>query len=611
MKSFFLLLVSLLLLFTGCQQEIITSRSVTVYLTDAGNDPQIKSYKVELLTGTGKQTYASQELTAPGSVTFSSVELGTYIALASAYGEDKDNPLYSEYRTVSVTPDKTPAVTIILHTKGEIIPEGQLQVDVSWTEGIAIDEIRLVDENGDVISTFSPQDGESQTVALFTVPADKETKAHLEFFNSGILYGTSDAFSFSVQEGDSSTVVEDVTAELAEPVYVKNLVVKQILPSFTSLAVSFLAPEEDYDSIVISYQGDNTSRSFEISKLNVESHVDEENTYSMILENLKDDTEYTVSAYILFRDETTSMSAECSAMTPALLESVELSLPEGMTALLPGCEPFSLQLVRTPVHAADLGGTWTSSNPDIITVNEEGLIEVKTFGSATVTYISANNNVKASIQLTAELEKPQPVITPMTDCINLEWQTYSRECTFTVWKKTNGANPVCLTPEPIKETAFTDTDVDGDHGYSYQVCATDVETGVSFWSFYSDDFRLIPIPIQITLARIPEIGLEITSSTEEVTGGSILSVSVENTAGLDSCQWLINGTPETEENAVSTEFEFEIPYVSSSYYPMQVMQELTLVINGNDGHIYSTSLWIVLNPETTTEMNELLSRDIK
>ena len=43
----------------------------------------------------------------------------------------------------------------------------------------------------------------------------------------------------------------------------------------------------------------------------------------MILENLKEDTEYTVSAYILFRDETTSMSAECSAMTPALLESVE------------------------------------------------------------------------------------------------------------------------------------------------------------------------------------------------------------------------------------------------------------------------------------------------
>ena len=140
------------------------------------------------------------------------------------------------------------------------------------------------------------------------------------------------------------------------------------------------------------------------------------------------------------------------------------------------------------------------------------------FGSATVTYISANNNVKASIQLTAELEKPQPVITPMTDCINLEWQEYPRECTFSVWKKTNGANPVCLTPEPIKETAFTDTDVDGDHGYSYQVCATDVETGVSFWSFYSDDFRLIPVPIQITLARIPEIGLEITSSTEEVTG---------------------------------------------------------------------------------------------
>ena len=69
-------------------------------------------------------------------------------------------------------------------------------------------------------------------------------------------------------------------------------------------------------------------------------------------------------------------------------------------------EPFSIEITVGPEDADDKSVSWESSNPDVVTVDEDGLITVVGSGEATIT-VTANDGseVSATIEITVLLPK--------------------------------------------------------------------------------------------------------------------------------------------------------------------------------------------------------------
>ena len=145
-----------------------------------------------------------------------------------------------------------------------------------------------------------------------------------------------------------------------------------------------------------------------------------------------------------------------------------------------------------------------------------------------------------------------------------------------------------------KEHSYTDTDILSGHTYTYRIKATDTKHGVSAWSDWSADVEIAASTIEITIPEPEDIGLVISSMDDEISQRTVIDVSIQDISGLETYQWFVNGSPITDERDISEGFSFIIPEECVEYIPMQVLQELTLVLTDENGSKYSGSMWITL-----------------
>ena len=212
----------------------------------------------------------------------------------------------------------------------------------------------------------------------------------------------------------------------------------------------------------------------------------------------------------------------------------------------------------------------------------------------TIRYTAANGNRSARLAINISLTAPKLELVPGDDSILLSWTSSIHANSFEIYRKESGQSGDGDLMATTEDHSYMDTDILSGHTYTYRIKATDTEHGVSAWSDWSADVEIAASTIEITIPEPDDIGLVISSMDDEISQGTVIDVSIQDISGLETYQWFVNGSPITDEMDISEGFSFIIPEECVEYIPMQVLQELMLVLTDENGSKYSGSMWITL-----------------
>ena len=148
-------------------------------------------------------------------------------------------------------------------------------------------------------------------------------------------------------------------------------------------------------------------------------------------------------------------------------EPEEEILPEGITlsetqVILEKGSTKTLTAAITPTNATNKNVTWTSSNYNIVTVNEQGTITAVGVGEATITATTANGKTATCKVIVQESRAPELKITNSEDTENGEDHVIKAGDTITYTITTNDTT----INEIDKSKIIIDTEIEG---YSYTI----------------------------------------------------------------------------------------------------------------------------------------------
>lgn len=581
LKGFAVLIITLLgiTLFSSCDMEYRSSASAHIIVDDqTGSNPVI--LRADIIYGQNSVKYRTQTVLAEESIVFTDIPFGSYSVNLYAYNDFDAGSLAgsgSASLTVSDGGDNTAEVTLMPVSDEEYT--GTLSAAVSWTDNPSFqaDTLTLF-INGS--AAYEAQVSGKESIEINTdLSCVENADAYFALSSGGLITARSENFTLSIFSSQT-TDLGAVTLISEEIKALENFTLSYSGTSLDSIAYSFSVPDEDYTSISVTYFDDVAAYRFDLSKEEIEEAA-QDGTYSVLIESLKSDVQYTVTAVINYADGTQSAQISKTISTPVPLTKVTINEIDPDSQ--PGDEGI-FGLTFTPSNATDWGGSWSSSNPDVISVDQNGGYQINSFGQTVITYQANNSNRIAQLTINISLLPPELTVTAAENSIELAWTASELTDTFELIRTVDGQRD-----EPImlegSIRSYSDKDIVSGSSYTYTLLARDTESGLYA---YSEESEAVEIPrtgiiISVDEAEKLDVVMSGLDQNQIIGKDDEIPVLVEEIQGVVSYDWYIND----DHVETGTEYTLSGSYDNYDLALDPAVQLLTLVVKTDTGQRYS------------------------
>lgn len=581
LKGFAVLIITLLgiTLFSSCDMEYRSSASAHIIVDDqTGSNPVI--LRADIIYGQNSVKYRTQTVLAEESIVFTDIPFGSYSVNLYAYNDFDAGSLAgsgSASLTVSDGGDNTAAVTLMPVSDEEYT--GTLSAAVSWTDNPSFqaDTLTLF-INGS--AAYEAQVSGKESIEINTdLSCVENADAYFALSSGGLITARSENFTLSIFSSQT-TDLGAVTLISEEIKALENFTLSYSGTSLDSIAYSFSVPDEDYTSISVTYFDDVAAYRFDLSKEEIEEAA-QDGTYSGLIESLKSDVQYTVTAVINYADGTQSAQISKTISTPVPLTKVTINEIDPDSQ--PGDEG-SFGLTFTPSNATDWGGSWSSSNPDVISVDQSGGYQINSFGQAVITYQANNSNRIAQLTINISLLPPELTVTAAENSIELAWTASKLTDTFELIRTVDGQRDESIMLEGSIRS-YSDKDIVSGSSYTYTLLARDTESGLYA---YSEESEAVEIPrtgiiISVDEAEKLDVVMSGLDQNQIIGKDDEIPVLVEEIQGVVSYDWYIND----DHVGTGTEYMLSGSYNNYDLALDPAVQLLTLVVKTDTGQRYS------------------------
>ena len=581
LKGFAVLIITLLgiTLFSSCDMEYRSSASAHIIVDDqTGSNPVI--LRADIIYGQNSVKYRTQTVLAEESIVFTDIPFGSYSVNLYAYNDFDAGSLAgsgSASLTVSDGGDNTAAVTLMPVSDEEYT--GTLSAAVSWTDNPSFqaDTLTLF-INGS--AAYEAQVSGKESIEINTdLSCVENADAYFALSSGGLITARSENFTLSIFSSQT-TDLGAVTLISEEIKALENFTLSYSGTSLDSIAYSFSVPDEDYTSISVTYFDDVAAYRFDLSKEEIEEAA-QDGTYSGLIESLKSDVQYTVTAVINYADGTQSAQISKTISTPVPLTKVTINEIDPDSQ--PGDEG-SFGLTFTPSNATDWGGSWSSSNPDVISVDQNGGYQINSFGQAVITYQANNSNRIAQLTINISLLPPELTVTAAENSIELAWTASKLTDTFELIRTVDGQRDESIMLEGSIRS-YSDKDIVSGSSYTYTLLARDTESGLYA---YSEESEAVEIPrtgiiISVDEAEKLDVVMSGLDQNQIIGKDDEIPVLVEEIQGVVSYDWYIND----DHVGTGTEYMLSGSYNNYDLALDPAVQLLTLVVKTDTGQRYS------------------------
>ena len=319
--------------------------------------------------------------------------------------------------------DYTIGIDKVVYLKATITPAEYENDDIVWTS--SNEEIATVDENGKVTgikegtTIITATSGEKQALCNITVEQDiSNKKINLTPQNINMLVGNveqivardengkdiTEEVNWTIADNSIIDFIEDGNIKGYKPGTTTLTATKDNISSTVTITVKEILPE------IISLS--NNSVSIEVNQtINLTATISPENTTDKTLTWTSDNekiatvdknglvTAKTKGTTIITVSTNNGLIAKCEvAVYDPIILAKTITLNKTSISIE---KTFSsqLQATITPENTTNKSLSWKSSNEEVATVDENGLITAKKEGSATIT-VSTNNGLTASCEVT-------------------------------------------------------------------------------------------------------------------------------------------------------------------------------------------------------------------
>lgn len=581
LKGFAVLIITLLgiTLFSSCDMEYRSSASAHIIVDDqTGSNPVI--LRADIIYGQNSVKYRTQTVLAEESIVFTDIPFGSYSVNLYAYNDFDAGSLAgsgSASLTVSDGGDNTAAVTLMPVSDEEYT--GTLSAAVSWTDNpsFQVDTLTLF-INGS--AAYEAQVSGKESIEINTdLSCVENADAYFALSSGGLIIARSENFTLSIFSSQT-TDLGAVTLISEEIKALENFTLSYSGTSLDSIAYSFSVPDEDYTSISVTYFDDVAAYRFDLSKEEIEETA-QNGTYSGLIESLKSDVLYTVTAAINYADGTQSAQISKTISTPVPLTKVTINEIDPDSQ--PGDEG-SFGLTFTPSNATDWGGSWSSSNPDVISVDQNGGYQINSFGQAVITYQANNSNRIARLTINISLLPPELTVTAAENSIELVWTASPLTDSFELIRTVDGQRDESIMLEGSIRS-YSDKDIVSGSSYTYTLLARDTESGLYA---YSEESEAVEIPrtgiiISVDEAEKLDVVMSGLDQNQIIGKDDEIPVLVEEIQGVVSYDWYIND----DHVGTGTEYMLSGSYDNYDLALDPAVQLLTLVVKTDTGQRYS------------------------
>ena len=620
MKKITIFCVSLLvLLLSSCSMKYEGTGSVSLTAESSSSagarsvmpDDYVEpDYLRAILKSSSGTSVTSADFTMDNpTISFSNIPFASYTAIVYGYSdEERTSIIAMGQESITVAAGETTSATIYISPVADIEGEdlkGTVEIFLSFAEDMQIDEIRLVDLEGNVLATQTVTLDSSKSVTFRReVDAELNQRLYLEFYYRREYVGESVDEIYNIYSGQ---VAHSTQNDLSENDPYQNLFFDEArklsnfkineLEELNKLSVTFSVPAYEFDEIELSITGGNATerKSLPYSKLEEEGYIGKDYIYTF--ENLKDSTEYTIKARIKHTTGQYSPFSTSSKTTATPLTEISIIYSEDEIAALSPKDTYNFELKMTPENATDFGGTWQVSNSGIASIDGNGLLTVDGIGNFTVSYTAVNNNQSDSVSVNIRLVRPEvtATISDTRDSIELKWNNVGIADKYEVYRKTNsGQADLVKTITDISGTlTYTDTDITTGKTYSYQVKAihtTSENYSESDWtnaiSTDNPDITIGFVDGPFDLDNIME-GVK-QNQVFTTSDNIVIEVKDLSDQGIVSYAWYLN----KQKEPVSTGRQVTITSATEGINSTQDVadQTLILIVTDDKGYQYSGSL---------------------
>lgn len=589
----YILTILSLALCSSCDIEYRDSADASVSILVDGN-VRPDTMKVDLVTGQSGVVYRSV-MADPSteSVVFPALLFGSYTVNAYGYVYDHSGERLVAMGTAELTTEDKGANSTSLTLSpitdssytGTVKAEILLEKDRSIRT--AADTLSLI-SNGHVLATRDIAGTGSQPYMFEEdIPCMTTAKAHFQISIGDYPVGSSEEFDLAVYAGQTTDLGRVDIIPDEDVIIIDSVKVEYSKTSSDSLGYSFIPPDSTtgYRCVIVRYGDGQATYSFELSKDEIDEATGDGMFYTGTISGLREGTLYSVAIGIEFEDGSFSPFVQETASTAVPLKNVSINrIPEDMQ---PG-DSCQLTLSLNPSDATDLGGTWTSSDESVASVDQDGLLTITGYGQVTIRYTAANGNRSARLAINISLTAPELALVPEDDSIHLSWTSSVHADSFEIYRKESGQSGDGDLMATTEDHSYTDTDILSGHTYTYRIKATDTEHGVSAWSDWSADVAFKPAVIEISVEKPESLAIVMSGMSQDQMIGpdDEIQVSVNEIEGIVGYGWFIN------DKLVSNQREF---ILDGSMPVFDVSQEagtqlLTLYLYSADGKIHSGCL---------------------
>lgn len=555
----------------GCSLAYVDSADAKVSVTG-----EAEHLSLTLATAKGEVEYRSLSASGTGSFTFPSVYFGDYIV--KAYGYEGGQLTGLGEGSISVSADGDNSTSIELVRISNPSTSNEVELTVSWT-GAPVDELVLV--CGDAELARQSVDGGSATFTA-TVAATTQAEACLSLRWQGHEVGRSDSFILS---GGSLTL--DLGEIVLSPLDIIGDLSLSYGDDLASLSYSFSLPE-DCQSIIIRYSDDMGSyeNSYEGDEI-ASSTVD--GIFTGSIDKIRSGSDYKISVTVIHSDGTKSLTATDSIMAPVPLLSVTIARPTA--TLQPGDEGIQLTTTTYPVDATDLGGSWSTSDSSVASVDQNGMLTINSFGTCTISYVANNGNRRAELLIVVSMLTPQVEVSAQDDGISLSWTGSAQADRHEVYRSIDGGREELVAT--VHETTYFDSTVLAGHSYSYRIRSFDDESGANASSNQTAPVTIEPPVIAIILPEGPQkLEVEFASQLEELIlkDGEEKTITVE-IASAEEYEWYVNNELVGTDKSLTLTTSMDGIHLGQE----EAVQSLSLVVTDEEGRRFSGSARFIVD----------------
>lgn len=570
-RGIVILLALCLAALAGCSLAYVDSADAKVSVTG-----EAEQLSLTLATAKGEVEYRSLSASGTGSFTFPSVYFGDYIVRAYGYEDGQLTGLGEGSISVSADGDNSTSIELVRISNPS--KDNEVELTISWT-GAQVDELVLVTGEAELAS--QSVDGGSATFTA-TVSATAQAEAYLSLRWQGHEVGQSGSFILS-----GGSVSHDLGKIGLSPLDIIDDLSLSYGDDLASITYSFSLPE-DCQSIIIRYSDDMGSYENNYEEDEIASGT-VDGIFTGTIDKIRSGSDYKISVTVIHSDGTKSLTATDSIMAPVPLLSVTIARPS--STLQPGDDGIQLTLTTYPVDATDLGGSWSTSDSSVASVDQDGMLAVNGFGTCTISYVANNGNRRAELLIVVSMLTPQVEVSAQEDGISLSWTGSAQADRHEVYRSTDGGSEELITT--VDETSFFDSDVLAGHSYSYRIRSFDSESGANASSDQTAPLTIEPPVIAIILPEGPEkLEVEFPSQIE----GLILKDGEEKTitveiASAEEYEWYVNNELVGTESSLTLTTSMDGIHLGQEV----AVQSLSLVVTDEEGRRFSGSTRFIVD----------------